>query len=267
MITYGITVDVGDDGICLKPGSIASSQTKGPACENIVITDCIVYQAHGGFVIGSESYGGVNNIFVHNCTFVGTDVGLRFKSLRGRGGLVENVFIDGIRMRSIQNEAILFDMYYGGGSPDIESQKNDNIYKSEPVTDRTPRFQKFSIKNVVCDGARTAFVVKGLAEMPVRDLVLDGVSIQSEKGIVLFQGEGIAMNNFFVAPKLGPVVSLVEASSITVDNMIYPGGLDVFLKVAGKKSRSIQLDGVDLMLAKKGIDLDSGVLPEAVVVK
>jgi DNA sulfur modification protein DndE len=170
-------------------------------------------------------------------------------------------------MRSIQNEAILFDMYYGGGSPDVEAQKNDNILKPETVTDRTPRFQKFSIKNVICDGARTAFVVKGLAEMPVRDLVLDSVSIQSEKGIVLFQAEGIAMHNFFVAPQLGPVLALVEGRSITVDNMIYPGGLDAFLKVTGGKSRNILLNGVDLTLAKKGIDLDSNVLPGAVIVK
>ncbi len=110
-------------------------------------------------------------------------------------------------------------------------------------------------------------MVKGLAEMPVSDLVLENVSIQSEEGIVLFQGDGIAMHNFYIAPKLGPVLALDEASNITVDNMKYPGGLDVFLKVAGRNSRNIQLNGVDLTLAKKGIDLDTGVLPETIVVK
>jgi DNA sulfur modification protein DndE len=267
VIIYGITVDVGDDGICLKPGSIAHSQKKGPACENIVITDCLVYQAHGGFVIGSESYGGVNNVYVHNCTFVGTDVGLRFKSLRGKGGLVENVFIDGIRMRSIQNAAILFDMYYGGGSPDVEAEKNDDVRKVEPVTDRTPRFQNFSIKNVVCDGARTAMTVKGLAEMQVKDLTLENVSIESERGIFLSQADGINLRNFYIAPKQGPVLELDEARNITVRKLDYPIGVDLFLKVEGEMSQNIQLNGVDLLLAKKGIELGPNVNAGAVIVK
>ncbi len=102
VVIYNCTVNVGDDGICLKPSTIAESQTPGPSCQNIVIADCIVYKAHGGFVIGSESYGGVCNVSVRNCLFIGTDVGLRFKSARGRGGLVEKVFIDGIQMRGIR---------------------------------------------------------------------------------------------------------------------------------------------------------------------
>lgn len=264
VIIYGVRVDVGDDGICLKPGTIAKDQTPGPACENYVIADCIVYHAHGGFVIGSESYGGVNNIYVHNCTYIGTDVGLRFKSLRERGGLVQNVFVDGIQMRSIQTEAILFDMYYGGGSPDMESGKKDDMEKAQPVTERTPRFQNFSIKNVVCSGAGSAFVVKGLAEMPVKDIKLENVSIQSERGILLSQADGIEMRTVYVAPKRGPVIVLDDATNITVANLEYPRGLDLFLRVAGEKSKNIQLEGVDLSMAKKGIDLAPGVTADAV---
>jgi polygalacturonase len=92
VVIYNCIVDVGDDGICLKPGTIAASQKPGPACENIVVADCVVYHAHGGFVIGSESYGGARNVSVRNCIFIGTDVGLRFKSLRGRGGVIEKIF-------------------------------------------------------------------------------------------------------------------------------------------------------------------------------
>jgi DNA sulfur modification protein DndE len=267
VIIYGITVDVGDDGICLKPGTIASSQPKGPACENYVIADCIVYQAHGGFVIGSESYGGVNNIYVHNCTFIGTDVGLRFKSLRERGGLVRNVFIDGIHMGSIANEAILFDMYYGGGSPDVETEKADDIHRAQPVNDRTPRFQDFVIRDVVCDGAKTAFVVKGLAEMPVKNLRLDSVSIRSDRGIYLFQAEGIEMRNMYIEPASGPVMMLDDARNILVDKLEYPRGIDLFLKISGDKAVGIQIKGVDLSRAKKGIELAPGLKPDVVTVK
>lgn len=267
VIIYGVRVDVGDDGICLKPGSIAKDQTQGPACENYVIVDCIVYHAHGGFVIGSESYGGVNNIYVHNCTYIGTDVGLRFKSLRGRGGLVENVFVDGIQMRSIATEAILFDMYYGGGSPDMESDKKDDLQKAQAVTERTPRFQNFSIKNVVCNGAASAIVVKGLAEMPVKNITFENVSIQSDRGIVCSQAEGIEMRNMYIAPKQGPVMTLDDARNISVKKMEYVRGMDVFVNVTGAKSQDIRLEGVDLSLAKKGIYLGTGVWVDAVTKK
>ena len=120
-------IDVGDDGICVKPGTIAASQKPGPACENIVVADCVVYHAHGGFVIGSESYGGARNVSVRNCVFIGTDVGLRFKSARGRGGVIEKIFIEGIQMREIVTDAILFDMYYSGGAPDVEARKDLTI--------------------------------------------------------------------------------------------------------------------------------------------
>ena len=46
------------------------------------------------------------------CSFVGTDVGLRFNSTRGRGGVVENIFIDNINMIDISNDALTMDLYY-----------------------------------------------------------------------------------------------------------------------------------------------------------
>jgi polygalacturonase len=47
-----------------------------------LIRGCTVYSSHGGFVIGSEMSGGAKNIYVSNCTFIGADIGLRFKTTR-----------------------------------------------------------------------------------------------------------------------------------------------------------------------------------------
>ena len=85
--------------------------------QNVIVRNCTVYHAHGGFVIGSEMSGGAKNIYVDNCTFIGTDIGLRFKTTRGRGGVVENIFINNIIMKDIVAEAILFDMYYAAQDP------------------------------------------------------------------------------------------------------------------------------------------------------
>src|ERR1700761_9112165 len=112
VLIEGSTFDAGDDGLCIKSGRDAEGCKCGKPTENVVIRKNVVYRAHGGFVIGSEMSGGARNIFVTDCTFIGTDIGLRFKTVRGRGGIVEDIYIKNIAMRDIIGEAILFDMYY-----------------------------------------------------------------------------------------------------------------------------------------------------------
>jgi polygalacturonase len=267
VVLYNSTLNVGDDGICLKPGSIAKRQAPGPSCQNVVIADCIVYHAHGGFVIGSESFGGLRNVSVRNCVFVGTDVGLRFKSSRGRGGLVEKVYVDGIQMRDIQTDAILFDMYYSGGAPDVEATKDIMMRKAEPVTDRTPQFQDFSIKNVICSGAKRAILINGLPEMPIKNILLDSVSVSAKGGVFLAEAEGIDLNRCRIVPQSGPVISAIDGRNITVDGGTYPTPADIFLRVLGEKSENIQLVGVDLKNARKVFEVGENAKSGAVLLK
>ena len=105
--------DAGDDGICIKSGKDEDGRRRGEPCQNVIIRNNVVLHGHGGFVVGSEMSGGVKNIYVDNCTFLGTDVGLRFKSTRGRGGVVENIHINNINMINIPNEGLIFDLFYG----------------------------------------------------------------------------------------------------------------------------------------------------------
>ena len=106
--------DVGDDAICMKSGKDKPGRDRGIPTENVVVDDCVVYHGHGGFVCGSEMSGGIKNVEVRNNLYIGTDVGLRFKSTRGRGGVVENIYINGVNMINIPNEGLLFDLFYGG---------------------------------------------------------------------------------------------------------------------------------------------------------
>src|SRR5205823_5098423 len=82
------TVYAGDDDICLKSGRDEEGRKRSRPCENVTVSNCTVYWGHGGFVIGSEMSGDVRNVTVSNCVFKGTDTGLRFKTTRGRGGVV-----------------------------------------------------------------------------------------------------------------------------------------------------------------------------------
>lgn len=147
------TINAGDDGICMKGGAGAKGAADGP-CENINIQDNRVYHAHGGFVIGSEFSGGMNNIYVHRNTFAGTDTGLRFKSAAGRGGTTRDIHISQIYMTDIKDEAIVFECDYTDNHVGAGAQQNTE-------TDFLPEFTDIHISDVVCHGARTAIKARG----------------------------------------------------------------------------------------------------------
>ncbi len=175
------TFDAGDDGICIKSGKDADGRKRGKPCENVIVDGCTVFQGHGGFVVGSEMSGGVKNILVQNCQFLGTDVGLRFKSCRGRGGVVSNIFIRNISMFDIQADAITFNLYYGGKSvvEMMESGETANNVDMQPVDETTPEFRDIHIENVVCRNANRALYFNGLPEKPIENIFLKDIRISS----------------------------------------------------------------------------------------
>ena len=175
--------DAGDDGICIKSGKDADGRKRGIPCENVVVDGCTVFAGHGGFVVGSEMSGGVRNFKVQNCQFLGTDVGLRFKSKRGRGGIVENIYINDISMMDIATDAISFNMYYGGKSVAemlADGDHPDNQTKVA-VDETTPIFRNINIENVVCSHAGRAMEFNGLPEMPIDRIRLKNITIHAEK--------------------------------------------------------------------------------------
>ncbi len=180
--------DVGDDAICLKSGKDKDGRDRGVPSSNVLIEGCTVYHGHGGFVIGSEMSGGCKDIVARNCVFIGTDVGLRFKSTRGRGGVVENIYVDNIKMTDIPGEALIFDMYYGikPGAP------------VPPVTEETPSFKNIFIKDVTCRSAGRAALFNGLPEMPMKNVVLEDCRFRADKGFALNHVDGLTMKNVTV---------------------------------------------------------------------
>ena len=189
--------DAGDDGICIKSGKDEDGRKRNMPCQNIIIDGCTVFSGHGGFVVGSEMSGGVKNIKVHNCQFLGTEVGLRFKSTRGRGGIVENIYIDNVSMIDIKTDAITFNMYYGGKSVAemIEDGDNPDTTTKRKVDETTPIFRSININDIVCNGAGRAMEFNGLPEMPIDGIVLKNINITAGKGAVFNNVQNIIKEN------------------------------------------------------------------------
>jgi polygalacturonase len=191
--------DAGDDGICIKSGRDADGRKRGKPTENVIIRNDIVYRAHGGFVVGSEMSGGARNIFVSDCSFIGTDIGLRFKTVRGRGGVVEKIWVRNISMRNIIHQAVFLDMYYFAKAP----VAGEPVQQVPPVTEETPAFRDIHISNIVCDGAEEGIFVRGLPEMRIRDIYLENMMLRADKGMEISEGENIYLKGIKLITKAG----------------------------------------------------------------
>ncbi|GAB2535076.1 glycoside hydrolase family 28 protein [Spirosoma aerophilum] len=255
------TFDVGDDGICIKSGRDEQGRKRGVPTENITVRNSRVYHAHGGFVIGSEMSGGVKNLYVSNCTFMGTDVGLRFKTARGRGGVVENIFVDGINMTNIAGEAILFDMYYAAKDP-VPQQGESNelpVIPAQPLSEATPQFRSFQIRNVTCKGAETAILIRGLPEMAVKDILIENAVLQSHKGLVCIEAENIRLKNVSLLSSSKTIMQVQNSRNITLDHIVYTPTADLLLHIAGDRSKAIRLLNTDTTRARKQVETDPSV--------
>ena len=203
------TFDAGDDGICIKSGKDADGRRRARPCKNLIVDNCTVFHGHGGFTVGSEMSGGVENIKVSNCRFLGTDVGLRFKSKRGRGGVVKNIYINDIYMKDILADAILFDLFYGGKSAvEAAAEKDETVnVPAVPVDETTPEFRDIYISNVCCNGASKAMLFNGLPEMPVTNINVSDCTITADEGITLRNSQDITFKNVKCYPENGDAIT------------------------------------------------------------
>jgi polygalacturonase len=231
VVLVNSSFSVGDDGICVKSGKNEAGRLRGIPTENLLVENCTVYHAHGGFVIGSEMSGGVRNVKVTHCNFIGTDAGLRFKSTRGRGGVVKDIYISDINMSDIQTDAILFDMFYGG-KPSNKEVKAD-------VT--TPVFHDITMQNIVCKGAKRALFFNGLPEMYLRNINLTNAQLTADEGGVLSNCSNVTLANVSLTTSSKPALALENAQYVTFDKILFPGNDHPIIALKGTDCQYIQI--------------------------
>lgn len=264
------TFDVGDDGICIKSGRDKAGRDRGMPTENVIIRNNVVYHAHGGFVIGSEMSGGARNIWVEDCSFIGTDIGLRFKTTRGRGGVVENIYINNINMVDIPGEAILFDMYYAAVDPvPLAGEKKQAVaVVKKPVTEETPRFRNFVIRNVQVNGAEKGIFLRGLPEMPIQNIVIEDANISANKGVEIIEATNIVLKNLKLAASTSdPLIHVDNSQDILIDALQPVNPTDLLFQISGTESKGIQLKATPTSGIKALSRLDEGVNKNALSIK
>ncbi len=167
-------VDVGDDCVTLKAGVEKEPADLRAPCENITIANCTMVHGHGGVVIGSDTSGGVQNVAISNCIFVGTDRGIRLKSRRGRGGIIQDIRVTNIVMQDVLCPFTM-NLYYHVG---VKGNRDIADKRPRPVDEGTPRVRRIHLSHIsVRDAHYAAAFLYGLPEMPIEDVSFDDVSI------------------------------------------------------------------------------------------
>ncbi len=247
------TFDVGDDAICLKSGKDKEGRDRGMPTQYVDVDNCIVHHGHGGFVVGSEMSGGVKDIWVRNCSFTGTDVGLRFKSTRGRGGVVENIHIENIRMINIERDAIIFNLFYAGLAPtEMGEDPIESLIKHAPeASEATPEFRNIFISDVYCQGAERAIQLLGLPEMSVSNLSVKNSVFTTRRGISCLFASGFTLENVIVNSDEAPAMSLINVKDAEIGS--FRSNQEVLLHIDGQQAGKVLVKDEDVESLRKRI--------------
>lgn len=258
--------DVGDDAICIKSGKDEDGRRRTRPTVNVIVDNCKVFHGHGGFIVGSEMSGGVKNISVSNCQFLGTDVGLRFKSNRGRGGVVENIHISDVYMYNIVTDSFLFDLFYGGKSAS-ESLEDGDVIKDEealPVSEKTPVFKDIYVKNLVSRNARRALFFGGLPEMNIENINLENAYITASYGAEFSESKDVTFKNVTVVANEGAAFIFNNVTNFKATDLAYEvNESSKVASVSGSRNSNIELSNID----EDEVDLASEVNKEEVIFK
>ena len=272
-------IDTGDDGIVIKSGKDADGRRVNRPAENIAITNCTVHRAHGAVVLGSESAGGIRNVVASNITCQGTQMGVRIKSRRGRGGAIEDVRFDNWTMEDV-GRGVNVTSYY------VMAPENKSTAPPEPVSERTPIFRNIAISHMTINRARLAIDIEGLPEMPISGLRISDVVAISKLGMKAFNTEGLELHNVRIDAESGPAFLVRASKDMELDAVTTPkplpdtpvirldrcagtvvrasraaAGTGVFLSVAPGELHGVVLEGNALGKARKAAEESSREYP------
>ena len=225
-------ISVGDDCITLKSGTEHEHPERYAPCRDITITNCTLERGHGGVVIGSEMSGGVKNVVISNCVFIGTDRGIRIKSRRGRGGVIEDIRVSNLIMDGVLCPFTINLYYHIGVLGDL--RVSDKSPRS--VNEGTPRVRRVHFSHITARQVRyAAGFLYGLAEMPLEDISFTDVSISiseqadsgfpemaddiprmSQAGFFIRKAQRVRLGNVEVRGQKGPAFDIDDSTEVEV---------------------------------------------------
>jgi polygalacturonase len=197
----------GDDCIVIKSGRDADGRRTARPTEHVSITNCVMYKGHGAVVIGSETSGGIRDVAASNIVSRGTWHGVRIKSERGRGGVIENLRFDNF----VIDEAT------------VSAIEITGLYENEPAEpfsrDRTPIFRNIAFSNMTITGAVQVASLHGLKEKPLEQLRFSDITATGQVGFVCDQSADVELHDFRVGASSGSAFAFEHVRDLQLDGV------------------------------------------------
>lgn len=228
------TLNNGDDCFTMKAGRAEDGIRVNKPTENVVVRYCLAMQGHGGITCGSETAGMIRNLYVHDCVFDDTGVGIRFKTRRNRGGGGENIYYERIRM-NLRSTAFNWDMlgsttYVGDLAIRLPARKINRL---------TPSYKNIVAKNIIVEKSSQFVKINGIPETPLENLLIENAEVNCKNLFVARDAKGITIRNVNITAQ-DSLIDLLDTRNLSFENVKFnvPGN-EIVTRIAGELSDSI----------------------------
>ncbi|WP_240676264.1 glycoside hydrolase family 28 protein [Botryobacter ruber] len=229
------TLSCGDDCFTIKAGRGEDGLRVNKPTENVVVRYCLAREGHGGITCGSETAGMIRNLYVHDCVFEDTGVGIRFKTRRPRGGGGENLYYERIRM-NLRDDAFSWDML---GSRTYVGELADRMPLRE-INRLTPEYKNIVIRDVIVEHAKHFLKIKGIPETPLTNLLIENAIVHSKGLIIARDAKDVTIRNVSVHAQ-DSLIEILDGRDITFENVRFDvPGTEVVTKIEGELSDDIE---------------------------
>ena len=234
------TMNCGDDCYAIKGGRNEEGARMGISAENVIIRNCLAKAGHGGLTTGSETGGGIKNIYAYNCVFDGTDMPLRFKTRRPRTGITENIFYERLRIKNA-NTVFAWDLL---GSYNFVGELANRL-PLRPVTKLTPTVRNVCVKNFIVESANCFISARGIPELPISNIQIEDGIVQCENLMpIMHDFENFTLRNLSIVSKQNRI-HVLEGKKMLMENIKFSLPENkLYLKVEGEQSEDINFKNI-----------------------
>ncbi len=226
ILVQNTDIDCNDDNFCIKAGRDADGLRVNRPAEYIVIRDCFARRGGGLLTLGSETSGSIRHVYASNIQGSGTKNCLNIKSAITRGGTVEHIVLENVKMDSV-GVALQVNMNwnptysYSTLPEEYDYEKIPLHWKKllqplEPAERGIPTFRDITMRNVHIKGADRAINVEGLPSSWVEGISLQQVSIEAKEAGKIRYSKNWDIQDFKLVSKDGSTIAKEHTTGISL---------------------------------------------------
>ena len=167
-------VDNNDDDYSFKSGINADGLRVNIPCQYCLFRNDIARRGLGVITIGSDMSGGIQHVEAVGMKGIGTHQGIRFKSAKVRGGVVQDVFIHDVTLEDVATAiSINLNWFPTFSYPVIPADYTNvppvrNILATKvPAEKGIPHYQDITITDVKATGSKTGISAEAYPDAPI----------------------------------------------------------------------------------------------------